>query len=186
MKTTDNRKALHTGFLSITALYTKQRIAALLAVLLSCICLSPALLAQGDSPVRFANIAQKQVITLDDEGKERIELTDVDIMVPGDTVVYTSTFTNIGQDTVSNIIVSNPIPKNTQYIVFTAKGKSTVITFSVDGGKTYAAAAKLTVVDENGQTQTAQPKHYTDIRWVYQGQLAKGKASSVSFQVNIL
>ncbi len=144
------------------------------------------LLAQDQSPVSFANIAQKQVVKVDQNGNKTIELKPAEVMVPGDTVLYTSTFTNISNESVSNIVVSNPIPKNTQYIIFSAKGEATVVTFSIDGGKTFAAASQLTVVKENGQKQAAKPSDYTDIRWVYQGDLASGSASSVSFQVKIL
>ena len=154
--------------------------------ILSSFLLSQQILAQSQSPVRFSNIAQKQVVSFDAKGNKQITLEDVDVMVPGDTVVYTSTFTNIGNESVSNIVVSNPIPKNTEYQIFSAKGKSTVVTFSVDGGKTFAAPNQLTVVDESGKKQTAKPKDYTDIRWIYQGELPVGKTSSVSFQAKIL
>jgi hypothetical protein len=70
--------------------------------------------------------------------------------------------------------------------VFSAKGKTTRVSFSVDGGKTFASPAQLTVVDNNGIKQTAKPKDYTDIRWVYQGTLSAGSSSSVSFNVSIL
>ncbi len=154
--------------------------------LLMSVTLSVAGIAQDKSPVRFANKAQKQVIIYDDKGDKQRVLTDAKVMVPGDTVVYTSTFTNIGPVPVSNIVVSNPIPANTQYIIFSAKGKGTTVTFSVDGGKTYAPASELKVFGENGQKQTAQSKHYTDIRWVYRGELSSGTSGSVSFNVNIL
>jgi uncharacterized repeat protein (TIGR01451 family) len=142
--------------------------------------------AQGDSPVRFANIAQKQVVIVDAEGNETVELTDVGIMVPGDTVVYTSTFTNIGSQDVSGIVVNNPLPKNTKYVRFTAKGANTVVSFSIDGGQNYAAPADLTITEASGVTRAAKPEEYTDIRWVYQGSLAADAASSVNFKVIIL
>jgi uncharacterized repeat protein (TIGR01451 family) len=156
------------------------------SILLMSILSTGPVIAENDSPVRFANTAQKQNISVDEDGVKRITLTSTDLIVPGDTVVYTSTFTNIGTEDVSNIVVSNPIPANTQYIVFSAKGKTTRVSFSVDGGKTFAAPAQLTVVDNNGIKQTAKPKDYTDIRWVYQGTLSAGSSSSVSFNVSIL
>jgi uncharacterized repeat protein (TIGR01451 family) len=142
--------------------------------------------AQGDSPVRFSNIAQKQVVTVDAEGKETVELTDVGIMVPGDTVVYTSTFTNIGSEAVNNIVVNNPVPDNTKYMRFTAQGENTAVSFSIDGGNTFAAPADLTVTEANGITRAAKPKEYTDIRWVYQSDLAAGQSGTVNFKVTIL
>jgi uncharacterized repeat protein (TIGR01451 family) len=107
-------------------------------------------------------------------------------MVPGDTVVYNSTFTNIGSQDVSGIVVNNPLPENTKYVRFTAKGANTGVSFSIDGGQNFAAPADLTITEANGVTRAAKPEEYTDIRWVYQGSLAAGEASSVNFKVTIL
>ena len=142
--------------------------------------------AQNVGPVSFANIAQKQVITVDSNGNEAVELTDVGVMVPGDTVIYTSTFTNIGGQTVSNIVVNNPIPTNTKYVIFSAQGANTLVSFSIDGGATYAAPADLTVTEASGVSRAAKPEEYTDIRWVYEADLAATESSSVNFKVVIL
>jgi uncharacterized repeat protein (TIGR01451 family) len=138
------------------------------------------------SPISFANIAQKQVVTVDENGEETISLTDVGIVVPGDAIVYTSTFTNSGAEEVSNIVIDNPIPADTKYIRFSAQGEKTEVTFSIDGGQNFAAPAELTITEANGVTRAAKPEEYTDIRWVYQGSLAAGSASSVNFKVTIL
>jgi uncharacterized repeat protein (TIGR01451 family) len=158
----------------------------LLTLALAATTLFSGLALAQQSPINFANIAQKQVVTIDEDGEEKISLTDVGIMVPGDTVVYTSTFTNIGAESVSNVVVNNPLPENTKYLRFSAKGANTVVTFSIDGGQTYAAPADLTIPEASGVTRAAKPEEYTDIRWVYQGSLATGEASSVNFKVTIL
>jgi uncharacterized repeat protein (TIGR01451 family) len=153
---------------------------AVMAVLLA----GPAL-AQTEGPINFANIAQKQVTTVDENGDSISRLTDVGIVVPGDTIVYTSTFTNISSEVVSNISVTNPVPTNTNYVRFSATGDTTNVTFSIDGGSQYAAPGDLIVTEANGVTRAAKPSEYTHIRWLYQGNLAPGEASNVRFKVTI-
>jgi|TARA_B110000902_G_C14153903_1_gene530626 uncharacterized repeat protein (TIGR01451 family) len=142
--------------------------------------------AQGDSPVSFANIAQKQVISVSQNGAETTSFTDVGIVVPGDSIVYTSTFTNISSEVVSSIVVNNPVPDNTKYVRFTAQGENTTVTFSIDSGNAFSAPAGLTVTEANGVARAAKPEEYTDIRWIYQGELLPGQSSSVNFKVTIL
>lgn len=158
----------------------------LLTLVLAAATLISGLVLAQQSPINFANIAQKQVVTFDEDGEEIMSLTDVGIVVPGDTIVYTSTFTNSASVAVSNIVVDNPIPADTKYIRFSAQGEKTEVTFSIDGGQNYAAPAELTITEANGVTRAAKPEEYTDIRWVYQGSLAAGSASSVNFKVIIL
>jgi|SaaInlV_100m_DNA_5_1039725.scaffolds.fasta_scaffold21328_2 uncharacterized repeat protein (TIGR01451 family) len=141
--------------------------------------------AQEQGPIVFSNIAQKEVVVIDENGEESIELASVEIVLPGDTVLYTSTFTNQGEEAVSNIVVDNPVPENTQYLGFSARGESTEVVFSVDGGATFAGAAELTITGDNGEQRTALPEEYTNIRWIYAPELAPGQSSSVSFKVRI-
>ena len=142
--------------------------------------------AQEQSPIIFSNIAQKEIISVDAEGNESTSLTDVGIVVPGDTIVYISTFTNQGNDIISDIAVNNPVPENTAYIGFSARGEGTQVVFSADSGASFAGPAQLSVTGENGEERTALPEEYTDIRWIYSGELAPGQSSSVSFKVRIL
>ena len=138
------------------------------------------------SPIVFSNIAQKEVVVVDEQGNESAELTGVDIVVPGDTIVYTSTFTNQGEQIVSGIAVDNPVPSNTVYINFSARGENTQVVYSIDNGAIFGNPPELITTGENGEARTALPEEYTNIRWIYSGELAPGQSGSVSFKVRIL
>lgn len=154
------------------------------ALLLAIICCG-SVYAQEQSPVVFSNIAQKEVVTFNANGNESVALESVEIVLPGDTIVYTSTFTNQGNEAVSDIVVNNPVPANTEYLGFSARGENTEVVFSVDGGELFASTVELTLVDADGEVRNAQPADYTNIRWIYSGELAPGASSSVSFKVRI-
>ena len=140
------------------------------------------------SPIKFSNIAEKEVVTLDAEGNKQFSQIDINSedVVPGDTIIYRSVFSNLGSEDIGDIVITNPIPANTRYIQFSASGKNTQIRFSIDGGKRYAIASQLLVTEPDGTKRPAKPSDYTHIRWTYMSSLAAGSSSSVSFKVKIL
>ena len=52
-----------------------------------------------------------------------------------------------------------------EYLGGSAAGKGTVVTFSIDGGKTFDAPDKLFIKGKDGKSRPAEPKEYTHIRW---------------------
>ena len=52
--------------------------------------------------------------------------------------------------------------------------------FSVDGGKTFAAADEL-VVSEDGEARAAEARDFTHVRWVMQDDLAAGAQGTARF-----
>ncbi len=107
-------------------------------------------------------------------------------VVPGDDVHYTITFVNDGKSAIDagTVVITNPVPENTQYLADSAFGSGTTIQFSVDGGKTFGPANELTVV-RDGQTVAGTSADYTTIRWVFGPALAPAAQSHVSFNVRL-
>ena len=100
-------------------------------------------------------------------------------VLPGETVFYTITFTNISDEVADSVVITNPIAENLVYVDGSAFGPGTEIQFSVDG-RTFAAAGELTV-SEDGATRTAEAADYTHVRWVMQNDLAAGAQGTVRF-----
>ncbi len=113
----------------------------------------------------------------------RVEATTV---VPGDEVIYTIFYTNVGERPADNVRVTNPIPEHLLYVDGSAAGEGTTLTFSVDGGNSYADAADITVRDEHGQTRTATATDYTHIRWTLDRTLESGEEGHVSFVAQLM
>lgn len=132
--------------------------------------------------VEFTNKAEMDVMVVSKDGKKETKRVLAKKVAPDGEVIYTTTFKNTVGKAISNVVITNPIPANMIYTNGSATGDSTVITYSVDGGKTYDAAEKLTVKSEDGKQRPAQAADFTHIRWVYKGDLANEKSSSVGFR----
>ena len=136
--------------------------------------------AQQADALEIRTIVQKELVTVDADGNESRELIAADSVVPGDTVVYTITFTNIGDEDADNIVVTNPIAAELAYVDGSAFGANTTIEFSVDGGATWGASDSLTVVD-GGVERAATGSDFTHIRWVVNGTLPAGRQGTARF-----
>lgn len=134
--------------------------------------------------IELKSMAERE-ITVVKNGKKEIQRAPVDKAVPGDEIIYTTTFKNALNKPAGDIVITNPVPNDSLYKDGSATGKNTAITFSVDGGQTYAAPGKLTVKTADGKTRPALPADYTHLRWTYQGELGAGKAGEVSFRAMI-
>ena len=134
--------------------------------------------------VEFSNRAEVDITTVKD-GKKEIKRVPAKKVAPDGEVIYTTTFKNTIDKAISNIVVTNPVPANMLYTADSATGANTVITYSVDGGKIYDAAEKLTVTGKDGKQRPAQAADFTHIRWVYKGDLSTGKSSDVGFRATV-
>lgn len=155
------------------------------ALLASSLCLSTfGLSAYAAGAVEFSNKAEVDITTMQD-GKKVTQRVPAKKVAPDGEVIYTTTFKNTIDKPISNITVTNPIPANMLYSSNSASGANTAIAYSVDGGKTYDAAEKLTVLGADGKQRPAQAADFTHIRWVYKGDLASGKSSDVVFKAKV-
>lgn len=139
----------------------------------------------ADGAIKVTSIAEVEVVTIGKDGKKSVKRTSPEKAVPGTEVIFTNIFENISNKAVSEVVINNPIPANTFFKAGSATGKDTVITFSVDGGKTLGLPEKIFAKGVDGKSRAALPNEYTHIRWTYKGQLAPGKSSEVSFRAVI-
>jgi uncharacterized repeat protein (TIGR01451 family) len=152
-----------------------------IAALLSVFSLN-AFAAPGE--VEMNSFAEREVMVVKN-GKKVSELRPVDKAVPGDEIIYTTRFKNLTGKPAGRIVISNPVPNSSVYVANSARGNNTAITFSVDGGKSFAAADKLIIQAKEGKTRPALPAEYTHIRWTYKGDLGVGKSGEISFRAAI-
>jgi len=141
--------------------------------------------AYAAAEVKLENTVQKVETFVNEEGETQRRLVDATSVVPGDELRYTITFTNTGTDVVDaqSVVITNPIPADTEYLEDTAFGAGTEIVFSLDG-EAFAAPEALTVV-EQGVEVSATAKEYRSIRWTFQPELKPGESSYVSFNVRL-
>jgi fibronectin-binding autotransporter adhesin len=94
---------------------------------------------------------------------------------PGTDLAYTITFTNSGGVTGSNIVISDPIPNNTDFKVGSATsnlgttGLTLSVAYSNNGGATYA----YTPVSAGGGAPAGYDRNVTNVRWTFTGTLSQ-------------
>ena len=129
----------------------------------------------------------KEVVETTPQGKVT-KLVATTSASPGEVLEYVLSYTNQGDEAASDAVIEDPVPKGTTYLANTASGEGAEITFSSDGGKTYAPPVKLTyqyrLPSGAVERRVATPAEYTHIRWVLR-KVEPGSAGRVSFRVRV-
>lgn len=155
---------------------TRFNIAAALVALI----LSSTTVAQGGGHLDVTTIVQKEVVVEKEDGDTEKQLIVADTVIPGERVVYTITFENVGDAAAENVVITNPIAESLTYVAGSASNGSMRVEFSIDNGKTFGVASELKMVD-NDIERPATTKDYTHVRWVMQNELEVGAKGSASF-----
>tara|TARA_R110002096_G_scaffold130643_5_gene279905 strand:- start:136 stop:606 length:471 start_codon:yes stop_codon:yes gene_type:complete len=136
--------------------------------------------AAAQAHLDVQTVVQKQEVFVNDAGVSDTRLVAADVVVPGETVFYTITFTNVSDETADNVVITNPIAADLVYVEGSGFGPGADMQFSVDGGETFAAAQELTVV-EDGEPRPAEARDYTHVRWVLKNDLDAGAQVTARF-----
>jgi len=142
-------------------------------------------IAFAEGEIELKTTAQQQVKAVDASGREVTKLVTASKVVPGDEVIYTITARNLSDQSVESVVIDDPIPEHMTYVMGSAVGQGTMITFSVDGGKSFDRSENLVVTDTSGTSRAAEAKDYTDIRWTLDTALAPAATRSVSFRAKL-
>ena len=163
----------------------KQLVFIALSILLSVSVSAGAVWAQQKGNIELKAVAEQEKEVINDKGEKEITRVPVARVVPGGEVIYTISYRNVGQEPTDNVVITNPVPEHMFYREGSTSGADTIITYSVDNGKTYDLPAKLTVVGADGKKRPAKGSDYTHIRWTLQKSLAPGKKGHVSFRAQL-
>src|SRR5262245_39669582 len=116
------------------------------------------------------------------EETKRVPATKVP---PGVAVIYTLHADNKGSKPADDVVVTDPIPEHMDYVDGSASSQGTVLTFSADGGKTWAAKDKLVIKGKGGAVRAARADEITHIRWKFEKPLAPGESRAVEFRARV-
>lgn len=149
-----------------------------------------AALAQGSSPLTLT-LAQTVVTQATVNGRTIETLTPAPkSILPGTVLSQVVTARNTGKTTLKGVVVNLPVPRSTIFLTTDALPELTKTLYSIDGGKTFAAAplTKRVTVTENGvsvqKVVTVQPSEYTNVRWMVSS-LAPGAEVKVGFRIKV-
>jgi uncharacterized repeat protein (TIGR01451 family) len=141
--------------------------------------------AQTANQVTISSEAQIERVEISKDGKQHVAFKkpgDV-IVVPGDKVVFTLKYANLGGTPATGFKATNPMPGPVQFLG-AAEDWAEV---SVDGGPIWGRLSTLTVkaksVDGLADTvRPAQVEDVTHVRWVFATAIAPGAKGSVSYR----
>jgi uncharacterized repeat protein (TIGR01451 family) len=142
---------------------------------------------QQKGAIELKSVAEVDVTEKNEKGEmvtKRVEATKTKT-VPGDTVLFTTHYTNRGKQPATDVVITNPIDEHMAYVDRSADGNNARVEFSTDGGKTYNAPEKLTITNAQGLVRPARAEEYTNIRWTLAKPLSPGGTGSVSFKAKI-
>lgn len=111
---------------------------------------APAIALKGDVKVVRETV---------DNGKPVQTLEEPSRVLPGDRLVFTTSYTNSGSEAATDFVVTNPLPAPVKL----AKVDSFEV--SVDGGKTFGKLEALKATGADGATRAAELGDVTHVRW---------------------
>ena len=141
----------------------------------------PAALADEQSDILTELIAEVRENVSTTPGREVFRFVPARMLEQGQVVYYTLRITNQTTVPLRNVAVVQPVPANTTYLADSASGPGAAVSFSVDGGRSFAPAESL-MIEVEGAQQPAQPAKYTHIRWQLRNPLAPGASALARFR----
>ncbi len=104
-------------------------------------------------------------------------------------VEYRLTYTNNGDQPLSGLIITGPIPANTVYLENSAATQVNAdFTVSIDNGDSFQAEPiTKTITGENGQSKNVEvsPSDYTQVRWQPKGSLQPDQVQEYRYRVTV-
>ena len=117
-------------------------------------------LAQGQPIALTGDVKVVRLVTGED-GQTRTELSAPTTTVPGDRLLFGTSYANSGAEPVERFVMTNPLPS----AVRLAPDADPALTVSVDGGRSWGRLDELTVTATDGALRAAEAGDVTHIRW---------------------
>lgn len=134
--------------------------------------------------IELKNEVQMEQEYTDAQGKKATQLVAPGKIVPGNEVIYTITAKNVCDKPASAVVINNPVPEHMSYVMNSAMGVGTDITYSVDG-KSFAKLDALSVKSADGTSHTPHADDIKSIRWVYSTTINPGQSGFVRFRATV-
>jgi len=156
----------------------RNLLASLGAMIIAVTAASPSI-AQTPQPVELkGDVKVRQRVM--ENGAEKQVLAEPKVVVPGDTLLFTTAYRNVSSQAVKNFVITNGVPVG---VALAPDGEGTG-QVSVDGGKSWGKLAALLVDDGAGGKRPAGPGDVTHLRWVL-AEIQPGANGQVTYQATV-
>ncbi len=129
--------------------------------------------------IKLSNAVFKETEIKTASGKTERKLVPADVVTPGDRIVFVMGYSNAGDKPAEKVVITNPVPAQVTYLGGVNDNEPIV---SVDGGKSFAALATLTIKNADGTTRTARASDVTHVRWLIARAITSGETGKVSYR----
>lgn len=146
-------------------------------ILLIASTLFPGVAMAQDRPIKLESEVQLLRPAAEGEEPKLVEPTGV---VPGDTLVFTTSYRNESGSPVTGFTIVNPVSSD----LLLSDEAATQTEVSVDGGKTWGQLADLSVIDSEGEENPAGAGDVTHMRWVI-SEVPPASAGKVQFSATV-
>jgi uncharacterized repeat protein (TIGR01451 family) len=158
------------------------------AALIAMTMLSSSAMAWAKPKIEIAITSSKEVVTKKGVQQFR-KVVPAKKAAPGEILTYTVAYSNKGDEAATNVVIDDPVPAGASYVANSATGDGSEITFSNDGGRTYARPVMLFFnyrlpSSQKVERRVATPDQYTHVRWTV-AKVAPGTSGQLTFQVKI-
>lgn len=127
------------------------------------------------------------VVTTQDDGTETLQ--EASSVEPGQLIEYQMQYRNNGDDPLSGLAVTGPVPGGTQYVGGTAASETAhVFEASIDGGSSWHIEPLVrTVIQPDGteKQEVVAPEEYTHVRWLAAEPLASDASQQYRYRVQV-
>jgi uncharacterized repeat protein (TIGR01451 family) len=141
--------------------------------------LSGASAAEQDVAVETELVAEVRETLRVGGDREAVRFVPATVLSQGQVVYYTVRIVNRSPVYAENVVVTQRIPANTAYVPGSASGPAAQVSFSADGGQTYAPESLQSIGDGRSPRTMSE---YTHIRWELAHSLAPGAVALARFQ----
>jgi uncharacterized repeat protein (TIGR01451 family) len=149
---------------------------------LALIAAAPLALAPAFAGMTALQVVEKEVVTVSKTGAQTVTRVPADKVTPGETVVYSIRYKNDAAAPAADIVLVMPVPKEVAYVEGSIDGAGGAsVSFSADGGETYVARGRLTIV-EGGEARPARGDEITHIKWTLTAPVAPNTGGAVSYK----
>ncbi len=135
--------------------------------------------------LQLTNEVFQEIEIKNPDGKIDRKIVPAAKVVPGTEVLYVITYKNDGDQAAEKVIVTNPVPKELEYVSAASIAGESAAEVSVDGGKNYGALSRLTVTGADGKSRPATSSDVTHVRWSLKSVVKPGEEGKVSFRAKL-
>lgn len=125
---------------------------------------------------------ERQVRISQPDGEVLIRWEPAGRASPGDQLRYSMTWRNESSQPAGNVVLSVPVPAEMKYLENSASADSAVVTYSADGGASFAPRGSLTITAD-GTTRAALSEEITHVRWSFTSDIPPDAEGVLRFSV---